>query len=307
MFEAFFKKKRPDAVGVGIALFPNQAVIAVVDGTPGKKPVVQVCDFFEEKTRFWEVLASKIEQYHLKKKPICFVLNHEQYGLQLVEAPLVELSEMKQAIRWRLKEFVSYPVEEVLYDLFPLYDTPPSGQPQLLYVAFANRKQLAPLYQFIDNYHLEVHAFDIQELVLRNVLVFLADKKESVALLQLTAEAGHFNIFQDERLFFLRALSQGYLSLTEDTEAAWEDFFLEIQRSLDYYETRFIQQPVTQLFLLCAWENVLSLVEKIQARFSLKVENLDLRSLFEGKVSEIHRNINTIYALGAALRVSLEP
>lgn len=307
MFEAFFKKKRPDAVGVGIALFPNQAAIAVVDGTPGKKPVVQICDFFEEKTRFWEVLASKIEQYHLNKKPICFVLNHEQYSLQLVEAPLVESSEMKQAIRWRLKEFVSYPVEEALYDLFPLYDVLPAGRPQLLYVAFANRKQLAPLYQFIENYHLEVHAFDIQELVLRNLLVFLADKKESVALLQLTAEEGHLNIFQDERLFFLRAFSQGYLALKQNNETVWEEFFLEIQRSLDYFETRFMQQPVTQLFLVCESDDAMNFVEKIQARFSLKVENLDLQSLFEGETSIIPKNINTIYALGAALRVGLEP
>lgn len=307
MFEAFFKKKRPDAVGVGIALFPNQAAIAVVDGTPGKKPVVQICDFFEEKTRFWEVLASKIEQYHLNKKPICFVLNHEQYSLQLVEAPLVESSEMKQAIRWRLKEFVSYPVEEALYDLFPLYDAPPAGRPQLLYVAFANRKQLAPLYQFIENYHLEIHAFDIQELVLRNLLVFLADKKESVALLQLTAEEGHLNIFQDERLFFLRAFSQGYLALKQNNETVWEEFFLEIQRSLDYFETRFMQQPVTQLFLVCESDDAMNFVEKIQARFSLKVENLDLQSLFEGETSIIPKNSNTIYALGAALRVGLEP
>lgn len=302
----FSARARQGALGVGVSLFPDKIAIAVVDHSP-KKPIIKFHDIFEiTGDDFWGLLCSKIEQYDLKKKQICFVLSREQYGLQLVEAPQVELSEMRQAMHWRLKELVTFPVEEAIYDLFPLYETPPRGRPQLLYLVTANRSALAPLYEFVENNNIDVQAFDIQEMALRNLLALTTDKKESVALLQLAQDEGHLTIFQHGRLFLCRLLPQGYNLLEQNKEAMWEELLLEIQRSFDYYETRFMQHPVSHLFVQREGDAMENIVERIQERISAKVEALSLPSLFTDETSQIQWSNCLACALGAALRGKLE-
>lgn len=297
-----FKNAGQGTLGVGVALSQNMAVVAVVDNAAAK-PRVKLCESVAgDGANLWDPLLAKIKQHGLQKQPICFVLNKGQYELQLVEAPSVEASEMREAIRWRLKDFTPYPVEDTIYDLFPLYDSPPPGRPQLLYMTLASRKQLMPLVEFVEKNDFHVRAFDVPEMALRNLLALVTDKKESVALLQLAQEIGHLTIFQNDTLFFSRPLQQGSTSLVNGRETGPDELLLEIQRSFDFYETRFVQRPVGHLWVFTESQLSAEVVDKVQARLSAKVELFDLSVLFEEGGLVTMDDDCAVYALGAALR-----
>lgn len=293
-------------MGVGVAFFPDKVAMAMVECSV-EKPVIKMSDVFKvTNDDIWSSLSAKIEQYDLKGHQICFVLSKEQYELHLVEAPQVEISEMREAIRWRLKELISFPVNEAIYDLCPLYETPPPGYPQLLYLVVANRKKLAPLYEFVEKHRLVVQAFDIQEMALRNLLLLATGNKESVGLLQLASAEGCLTLFQQGRLFLCRQLQHGFSVLEQNSETLWEELLLEIQRSFDYYETRFMQRPIGRLFVQKEGEGAEKIVQRIQERIPAKIEVLNWSSFFEKGDPRIPWNPYLACALGAALRKRLE-
>jgi MSHA biogenesis protein MshI len=78
---------------------------------------------------------------------------------------------------------------------------------------------------------------------------------------------------------------------------------LEVQRSLDYYDSHFRQSPITTLALAPMPREVPGLVDYLKANLSINVITMDLTKLMECEVDlkpELQSACLTV--LGAALR-----
>jgi MSHA biogenesis protein MshI len=78
---------------------------------------------------------------------------------------------------------------------------------------------------------------------------------------------------------------------------------LELQRSLDYYESHFDQTPIGDLVLAPANDRTRPLVEELKSETGLRVSMLDAREVFSVyKAGELVTDWLSLMALGAALR-----
>ena len=92
---------------------------------------------------------------------------------------------------------------------------------------------------------------DISELALRNIVHGLyPEPDKSVGLLRLTAAGGVVNVSRGDELFLSRRIAGVPADFTEDAWARFRDpLVLQVQRSIDYYESAMSQPPCNALLV----------------------------------------------------------
>lgn len=178
------------------------------------------------------------------------VLAPELYSLALLERPEVPEEELRDAVRWRLQEALDYPVDQASLDVFPLPESADRGRPMVFVVALRTEM----LKRLIDGClaaDLTVRAVDVTELALRNLVYACHPEPDrGVGLLRLTGSSGVITLSRGEELFLSRRMQR----LPGAFDAAlWESYqeplLLQVQRSIDYYESAMGQPPCSGLIL----------------------------------------------------------
>ena len=233
------------------------------------------------------------------------VLGFEQYQLLLVEPPDVPAAEMKNALRWRLKDLLNMPLDEAVIDIFELPDDGTRSNKKMLYVAAAEKSRILELADSLRRADLRLLSVDINELALRNLAHKILCDNESergLALVRLRQGGGSVCLYKGGNLYFARNIALDYGAglfddLPEDTLA------LELQRSMDYYE-RQMGQASPAVVYICG-DNVLEdkLSPGLRANVAAQVQYLDPAAVAvmpDTVTSELRQS--ALAALGAVLR-----
>lgn len=189
------------------------------------------------------------------------VLAPELYSLALLERPDVPDDELRDAVRWRLQEALDYPVDQASLDVFPLPESADRGRPMVFVVAL----KTDTLKRFIDGCvqaDLSVRAVDVTELALRNLVYACHPEPDrGIGLLRLTGASGVITLSRGEELFLSRRMQR----LPGSFDAAlWDEYkeplLLQVQRSIDYYESAMGQPPCSGLILAAPedWQKPIS-------------------------------------------------
>lgn len=108
------------------------------------------------------------------------LLPHGQYQLLQVEAPTVAAEELRNAIRWKVKDMVDFPVEDAGIECLPPVAGARAGQ---LYTVAASRSVLQSWIRLFQDAKAPLHAIDVADLAQRNVSALFEDKNRGLALL----------------------------------------------------------------------------------------------------------------------------
>src|SRR5258706_6571134 len=100
-----------------VNLYGDRAEVGHVRRNGSGRPVVNVCAQFPHAGDEVETLQRLRRELHLDRFSCVTLLPARQYQLQLIDAPAVPEAEMKSAVRWRLKDFLEYPVESATIDV----------------------------------------------------------------------------------------------------------------------------------------------------------------------------------------------
>ena len=180
------------------------------------------------------------------------VLAPELYSLMLVERPDVADEDIVDAVRWTIQDQVDYPVENACMDVFAL---PPSASRErpMVYVVSIQHEFLKTLVDKVLDVGFQLNSIDISELALRNLVWrCFPSPDQSVAMLRLTANSGMISVSRGDELYLSRRVSGVPAVFAED---AWEEFrermFLQVQRSIDYYESAMGQPHCNVLMIAC--------------------------------------------------------
>jgi MSHA biogenesis protein MshI len=178
------------------------------------------------------------------------VLAPELYTVSLVERPQVPDEELKEAVRWRMQDNLEFPVDQAAIDVFPLPESA-SRDRSMVFVVALHMETLKRLLDKVYAAGIQVGSVDVSELALRNIAHGLYPEPAwSVGLLRLTAGSGVINISRGDELFLSRRVSGIPAELSE---SAWEKFndrlLLQVQRSIDYYESAMGQPPCNALIV----------------------------------------------------------
>ncbi len=195
-----------------------------------------------------DVLREQARAVGLGDAECNLVLAPELYTVTLLERPPVPAEEVREAVRWRLQDVLDYSPDQAAIDVFPLPESA-SRERSMVFVVALNKEALKRLVDRVHGAGVRVGSVDVSELALRNIAYALHPEPDcSVGLLRLTPASGVVNVSRGDELFLSRRIS-GIPG--EHSEAAWEGFkdrlLLQVQRSIDYYESAMGQQPCSTL------------------------------------------------------------
>ncbi len=244
-------------------------------------------------------LTELAQEAGLEKSQLHLVLAPGQYQLMLTEAPQVGDDELAAALRWKVAELLSYSVEEASLDAFALPEDAYRGRQRMAYVATCPRNAVSSLDSSFAQAQLALHSITIPEIACLRLGRLLQPAADGRALVMLSEHECQIVLIQDGHLYLSRQAPIGWSRLLQSRD--FEALLLEIQRSLDYYDSQ-IGKGVVRQVLISPHEHAGELASYLDQNLSPEVLELDLSvwlgSSFAGVASE------QALAIGAALGAS---
>lgn len=294
------KSERLCAVTPGV----NGTAFASIRQSRSGKPVLQHCGF--ERLAPGEgadaALKRIVNKQGFARSQCTTLLNIGEYQLMMVEAPEVPQSELKAAIRWRIRDLIDFHIDDAVLDVF---DAPASGARGVqdhLYVVVSRATAVKERVDMLQSAGAALQVIDIPELALRNVAAQLEADKNGMAVLYFEADQGLITLTRDATLYLARSMDIGYRQLLE-TPALMERLALELQRSMDYYDRHFQQAPIGSIALCPLPQGSEQLAEQLEQQLGIPVRELSLADVVEVENTVPADQVAECFlAIGAALR-----
>ncbi len=289
---------------LGVEFTPEGVAFAHVQRPATQQPLLSHCEFLpiEDGVDQADILRSRLTKLGVHNVPCNLVMAAGNYQLILGEAPKVPQEELADALRWRVKDLVQFPIAEAVVDAFFLPEDSARGGNRMAYAVVAQRKQVEAQVSLARASGLELKNIDIAELVLRNLAESCCDTKRGVAIVKLQQGGGSLQIIRDGNLYLSRQFSLAYnAGLLDDLPT--DSLVLELQRSLDYFERQMRQVPPSHVYL-CG-ENVTAdkLTPEIRNAVAVSINLLNLgNGLQVADGIPDHSLSLCLHAVGAALR-----
>ncbi|EKE01702.1 MAG: hypothetical protein ACD_21C00072G0025 [uncultured bacterium] len=207
---------------------------------------ITACSFTpcKDNIQLKQCLMDVVLKNNLKKTTCNWVLHPDQYHLTLVNTPNVPQFEYKNAVRWQVKDIISYPLEDVAIEIF--YRDDLEKRPKKIYVVAAQSSFLQKTIGVIKECHLQPTAIDIREFAIRNLVTNLVPENELVGFLDITEESCLVVIVQQNRIQFVRQVPLGINKIKTDN---YNELTNELQRSFNYCSSE-LKQTIPAMFFL---------------------------------------------------------
>lgn len=288
---------------LGVQFNVNGLALASVS-VAGANPSVNHCQFIphSDSSIPSEAVRDCLDRWGLRGPQGRVVLSRDDYSLLLVEAPPVPERELRQALSWKVRDLIDFPVAEAVVDAFLLPEDKTRTGVRMAYVAVTRRSTITGLIELARRTNFKLLSIDIPELALRNLALRCCDTERGAALVKLVPGGGSLQIVRGEDLFLARQFALSYQGgLLEDLPT--DELVLELQRSLDYFERQMRQPPPAQIYL--TGENVSAdkLSSEIRSALPGEMQLLSLARGFEVNPQIPQHQLSLcLDALGAALR-----
>lgn len=209
------------------------------------------------------------------------VLPMEQYQIFQLERPDgVDDNELADALKWKLKDFLDFSPADAVSDVFPFPEDASRGRGTLVNVVAARQSLVAELVALVNEAGLVLTRVDVAELALRNLAARLDSSRRGVALVHLRDSYGQMVICKGPVLYLSRRLDVSADDLRDASrqENAVQSLALEMQRSLDYYESQMGQAPPRMIHLV-ARDALLPLSSMLASYVAAQIGSMDWPSL----------------------------
>ena len=167
---AFWKKNKTTAAGMlGLAPTADGLALARLHWQAGV-PRLQSCAFLAASADAQPgALQQYVEREGLAGLSVNLLAASNDYQMLLVERPEVADSELRDAVRWRIRELVSQPVDGLVVDAFALPADAFRGRTPMVYCAALARTRMNELAALCESAGLRLASIDVAELALRNL------------------------------------------------------------------------------------------------------------------------------------------
>ena len=320
-----------------------------------------------EPEAFAQALRPLVEQAGAQGAVATTLMFRPEINFILTEAPDVERSEWRDALKWRVRDLIDFPVDQAVIDAFPVGLEVPGEGPQAFVVA-ARQDRVRDRVTAGCEAGLDLRYVDIPDMAHRNLARLLPDPGHGTCLVILDDASPLISITKGGELCFSRQIgldigaelgqlagelgvtpeearrqrveeglqtgtvAQGGdlagpepegLALEEETEGAagapqaLTDFAdrlaLEIQRSLDYYDSRFRQAAIDKIYLGGEGARIQGLEAYLEEALGMAFEFFHPLDYLEAEAGIAHQGKAVDYpihegilAIGAGLRM-LDP
>lgn len=258
-----------------------------------------------EVSQFSHLLKTWVAEHKVTNVPANLVLSPEFYQLFLVELPNVPEEELKDAIQWRVKDLINYPLEEAVVDVFALPSDAFRGRMKMAYAIAAKLENIKHIINAASEAKLNLQSIDVTEMATRNVIHSWSQGGQAIAVLHVGGKGAQINIMEGSNVYLSRNLNikKSDLVSAEGAEAKREFLQLEIQRSLDYFESQIGKGSVSKILFTPLEDHYKEPINSLNNVINANVSLLDLREHFQFPSDiEISEQRVLFGAIGAAMR-----
>lgn len=254
------------------------------------------------------LLTRWVEQRGLRRAATVITLEPGSYSLMQMERPAVEAAELASAVRWRLRDLIDFPLDEAITDVFELPAHAQRGRTPTINVVVARAESLRALVSLAESAGLAPWKIDVAELVLRNLVERQSPGNETVASLFLMPQRGMVQITRADSLYLTRVLEYGSEAVISAAREAsggfggpYDRVALELQRTMDYYDSHFGAAPVKRLIIMPPGDDMAALAAGVGEGVGLPAGVLDVTGLFPKVAGRAMQDAHALLALGGVL------
>ncbi|MCG8610590.1 MAG: biogenesis protein MshI [Pseudomonadales bacterium] len=251
-----------------------------------------------------ETLSQLVAEAQCNNARCHLVLPTSNYQTFQVEKPAVEEAEMAEAVRWKLNDLIDYPIDDAVSDVFEFPSDAGRSRGKMINVVSARKVVLSDQIKLIQDAGLELHCIDITELALRNICNFFVVDEQTLGFMYLRPGFGIIIFVKGDHLYLSRKIdvNEAALNSPDTQEAALGQLSLEIQRSMDFFESQLGQIPPKRL-LLIGPDVSLPLAQMLDPLLGVAVDDANWDEVLEEQDGEnLSRLVMTLPAVGAAYR-----
>jgi MSHA biogenesis protein MshI len=286
-----------------------------------ERPVLVGTEFVPAPTGEARAAALKhlARSHQLGRTPCTTVVQRGSYKLLLVEAPSVSSSELRAAIRWRIRDDIDFHIDDAVIDIFEAPARKGMAKSNMLYVVVARAPTVKTHVDGLLDAGIKLGIVDVPELAFRNVASLLPEDETGVVLVDLDQQGGLVTVTARGTLYLSRTInvtreeilmasSEDGQILTELAERILDTIVIEVQRSLDYYESYYGQAPVAGIRIGPLGKPIPGMEAYLSAQLGLNTRILDLNELLEtSEPLPLSAQTHGLSLLGAALRREAVP
>ncbi len=287
----------------------RETALAIVRTTRSARPLLRHCAVHPSlEIRAEHVLAPLAHNRELSHAAVSAVLGTDDYQLVQVEAPDVKPEELRGAVRWKLKDIINFPPSEAVVDVFEIPEQARYVESRMIYAVAARADAVQRVVGLVKPRVRGFDCVDIPELCLRNVAALLPQDEQGVALIALGDDFAQLTLTCRGVLYLARRIDLGRRGdgrSAAETAAALDvaSLALELQRSLDYYESHFDRPAITEVVVVSGDARADQLLGSLGTATGHSVKLLDVQELFDITDGvEPDTRWPGLLALGAALR-----
>jgi len=295
---------------LSVAFAPDRIDFAHIRRRAGKKPEVLLLSTYERAGNDLETLSRLRKVLKLARYCCSSLLRVGEYQLLQVEPPDMPAEEMKEALRWRIKDMLSFPVESATIDVLEIPGDPAAvGRAKQVFAVAANNSLIAARMALFDDAKVPLLAIDIPELAQRNISALFEEQDRGLAMLCCDESGAMLTFTFKGELYAARHTEVPLIQLQEAEEMRREQLFerisLEVQRSLDNFDRLNGHIRLPHL-LVSALPGVPGFLEYLRDNLSMPVVAMDLGEVLDfpsiPELAQPIRQTLCLKVLGAALR-----
>lgn len=289
---------------VGVDFMPTGVAVVEVSSANQDKGRIRQSNFLPAVGQKDQSLTLQqwVSHNGLKKMPcISLIAKHDVQLFQL-EKPAVSDEELMQAVSWKIKDLVNFDVESAVVDVFQLPPSPKSPL-RLINAVVANESVAGSYVDSINQAGLDLQAIDVHELVARNFRHIYDFTEQTIAILQFSDNESLMTIYHDQDLYVAREFKIGQLDMDnamDEAESLYESLLLELQRSMDYFESTYGIGLVQKMLLFPQTSTTERMAKYIQNYVSYELDFAEVNVDNKGQTEQIDTHCFAAYC--AALR-----
>ncbi|HEX5125386.1 MAG TPA: hypothetical protein VFW00_01470, partial [Rhodocyclaceae bacterium] len=245
----------------------------------------------------------------LKRFRCLATLRTDEYQILQAELPAVPPDEIRQALRWSIRELVDYPVDDVGADYLEIPVNNEQMGVRAAYVVCARGTALSRYVNAFESAKAKLMVADVAETAHRNLAALCPVGDNGILLVAVMPDHCLLTFARKGELCMSRRIDVGLTALMDADENRRSELFdrilLELQRSLDGFERQFHFAPLAKIMVSPLPDDI-HLLPFLVDNLYQKVESLDLATLMDFSAVPALANpaIQSAYLtlLGAGLR-----